>query len=300
MKPKNFYYFSVYIYFLIAASSSCATSSRISCSQAKNYDQWCVEKALVGQNLCASNICAQAVCTDVVQAETVQDPVITLTTLTADAIEAQQAAITFLTGVLTINGNPINQVAGTGPTGPAGAAGAQGAPGPDGLTGNTGSRGPTGPAGVATIPQSYFMGAKTDTQQAQSLPFTPQVVTGLTPVASNGWTIDGTNTILTCPQTATYQISYSLTFNTTDNSFAPIQGLVLLNGTGLGNDIGVSYAGGFYSGSNGQIVSMSQTFLIQLSVGDQIRLAFIAQPPIQLTAVGFNSTSATLAINRVG
>ncbi len=300
MTYKVFCYMSIQLLIPLILTGAFFGTASMLCSTVKNYDQLCVEKAIVGQNVCAATVCAQSLCAGSIQTQNLEDPAITLTRLAVDTIDAQQANIAVLTGVQTINGSPIDQLGGTGSTGPAGAQGAQGAPGPDGLTGNTGPRGVTGPAGASIVAQNFFMGTKEDIQVVPQFPTNPQVVTSLIPLLGNGWTADGTNSIFTCPQTSTYQISYSLTFNTTDNSPAPIQGVVLLNGTGLANAIGVSYAGGFYSGNNGQLVSLSHTFLIQLSQGDQLRLGFIADQPIQLNLDVFLSTSATIAINRVG
>ncbi|MFZ5953520.1 MAG: hypothetical protein ACOYT8_00295 [Candidatus Dependentiae bacterium] len=287
------------VFFLIATTCIRGYDHVRSNNKSKNYDRLCVQNAMVKNNLCAKKVCTQVVCADSIQTQNLQDPVLRVSTLTTDTVTAVQAIITNITGIETINGQSIESLGGTGPTGAAGAQGAEGAPGANGLTGNTGPRGLTGPTGLPTSPQNYLMATKDDIQQAQAFSIDPQVVTSVIPFFISGWTVDGTNTIFTCQQTAIYQISYSLTFNTTDNSPAPIQGVILLNGTATANAIPASYAGGYYTGNNGELVSLFQTFLISLSAGDQLRLAFIAEPPIQLN-LGIFSTSATLAINRVG
>lgn len=260
----------------------------------KQYTTVCANQLLVKNNLIvggqttATTTCANTVETEILNANTIQ-----VVNLASNIINASGATITNITGLSGINGVPINGIINNAPTGPAGATGPIGATGITGITGNTGPRGFTGFTGSATTAAlNYVQALKTNTQAAAATA-APQLVTFSSNPAIQGWTSD--LTAYTCPATAIYQISYSMTFDTTDNSAAGLQAVVLLNGVVIGSAIPDSYAAHYYN-AFGAPITLSQTFIVSLNQNDVLRLAFVAQPPIELTPV---TNSATMSINRI-
>lgn len=260
----------------------------------KQYTSVCANHLVIKNNLSvggqstATTTCANTVQTDVLNAGTIQ-----AVNLFSDIINASGATITNITGLSGINGIPLNGIINNAPTGPAGNTGPIGATGITGITGNTGPLGFTGFTGSATTAaQNYVQALKTNTQAAAATA-APQLVTFSSNPAIQGWVSD--LTAYTCPSTAIYQISYSMTFDTTDNSAAGLQGVVLLNGVAIGSAIPDSYATHYYN-AFGSPITLSQTFIVSLTQNDVVRLAFVAQPPIQLTPV---ANSATMSINRI-
>ncbi|BDC34815.1 hypothetical protein Noda2021_07730 [Candidatus Dependentiae bacterium Noda2021] len=269
-------------------------------NKCKTYDRVCAQKIAVKHNLCAHQVTAQSVCANEIQTQSLSADTLSAELLRSDVITADSATITNITGVLTLNGLPLSVFGEFGPTGAQGTQGATGAPGLSGLTGNTGLQGQTGNTGAIQNPQSFIMSEKDDLQAAADT-FDPQIISFTFDIISSGWVRAGA--VFTCPQTSLYQISYSLNFDTSDTSPAPITGLVLLNGTTVGNAIPSSYSASAFAGQSTP-TALFQTFIVSLTAGDELRLAFIAEPlgvlnpsPIQLIP---SPISATIAINRIG
>lgn len=200
-----------------------------------------------------------------------------------------------LTGVQTINGLPVTGILNLGPTGNTGPQGAQG---PTGNSGNQGAQGPTGFTGITgpVAPASfYFRASKTDTQTAIAST-DPQVVNFSSTDFADRWT-NTANTVYTCPSTGVYEISYLITFGrSVGGAVTSAQSMVLLNGTALANIISESVEQATVSAFPNIPQSLSHTFVISLTQGDEIRLAFIAQPPVVLTGI---ANIATMSVNRI-
>lgn len=200
-----------------------------------------------------------------------------------------------LTGVQTINGLPVTGILNLGPTGNTGPQGAQG---PTGNSGNQGAQGPTGFTGITgpVAPAAfYFRASKTDTQDAIAST-DPQVVNFSSTDFADGWT-NTANTVYTCPSTGVYEISYSISFGRpTSGAATTAQSMILLNGIALANIVSQSVEQAIVPASLLRAQSLAHTMILSLAQGDQIRLAFIAQPPVQVSGIANN---ATLSVNRI-
>lgn len=200
-----------------------------------------------------------------------------------------------LTGVQTINGLPVTGILNLGPTGNTGPQGSQG---PTGNSGNQGVQGPIGFTGITgpVAPASfYFRASKTDFQTAIASN-DPQVVNFNSTDFADGWT-NTANTVYTCPSTGVYEISYSITFGRSASGAATTaQSMILLNGIALANIVSQSVEQATVPTSLLRSQSLAHTMILSLAQGDQIRLAFIAQPPVQVSGIANN---ATLSVNRI-
>jgi hypothetical protein len=200
-----------------------------------------------------------------------------------------------LTGVETINGLPITGILNLGPTGNTGPQGSQG---PTGNSGNQGAQGPIGFTGITgpVAPASFFFRASKNDTQTAIASTDPQVVNFTSTDFADGWT-NTANTVYTCPSTGVYEISYSISFGRSANGAAvPAQAMILLNGIALANIVSQSVEQATVPTSLLTAQSLAHTMLLSLTQGDQIRLAFIAQPPVLVSGLANN---AMLSVNRV-
>lgn len=208
---------------------------------------------------------------------------------------ANAVLVSNITGLETINGTPVTGILNLGPTGNTGPEGNQG------FTGNSGAQGAQGPIGFTgntgpVAPASFFLRAsKGDTQVATSTT-DPQIIRFTATDFTDFW-FSILNQNYVCPSTGVYEISYQISFSrVTDGARTSAQGMVLLNGSSTGNIIPQSVGQVTVNGSSNFSQSLTHTFIIALSENDEISLAFIAQPPVNLAGI---TNVATISINRI-
>lgn len=212
-----------------------------------------------------------------------------------DQLVANILLVSNITGLETINGIPVTGILNLGPTGSTGPQGSQG------LTGNTGAQGPQGATGFTgytgpVAPPSFFLRTSKQDSQVAVLTTDPQVITFTATDFTDLW-FSALNQTYVCPSTGVYEISYQISFSRlTDGARTSAQGMVLLNGTSAGNIIPQSVGQVTIGTFSNFPQSLSLTFIISLAENDQIRLAFIAQPPVYLSGI---TNVATLSINRI-
>jgi hypothetical protein len=203
--------------------------------------------------------------------------------------------VSHVTGLGTINGTPVTGILNLGPTGntgPDGNQGFSGNSGPQGAQGPIGFTGNTGPV----APASFFLRAsKSDTQVATSTT-DPQIISFTATDFTDFW-FSILNQNYVCPSTGVYEVSYQISFSrVTDGARTSAQGMVLLNGSTAANIIPQSVGQVTVNGSSNFSQSLSHTFIISLSENDEISLAFIAQPPVNLAGI---TNVATISVNRI-
>lgn len=246
--------------------------------------------ALVRSNVCLKALQTQALISTAINAQATRSAIAQF-----DQLVANTVLVSNITGLETINGAPVTGILNLGPTG---STGLQGAQGPTGNTGNQGAQGPTGFTGYTgpVAPPSFFLRtSKQDTQVAVLTP-DPQVITFTATDFTDLW-FNALNQTYVCPATGVYEISYQISFSRlTDGARTSAQGMVLLNGTSAGNIIPQSVGQVTIGTFSNFPQSLSLTFIVSLAENDQIRLAFIAQPPVYLSGI---TNVATISINRI-
>jgi hypothetical protein len=176
--------------------------------------------------------------------------------LTTANLIADQAQITNLTGVQSINGNSFFD----GIPGATGITGITGNTGPAGQ-GATGAQGAPGPTGVF-VQDTLFQVNKT-TQQTFT---TPSTTIDFNNVDFNNNWINNTNTTFVCPETGLYRVSYSLTAITLTGGYFLVQ--VTVNNLAV---LPQSQVGATIDSNDPKTASYS--FLAFFNQGDVLRLS---------------------------
>ena len=176
---------------------------------------------------------------------------------------------------------PAGPAGATGPEGPQGPAGPAGATGPEGPQGPVGPEGPQGPPGVAVTENS--MNAQNATGD------TILVALGGTSISLpdnqnlDDFTVNGTNTVFTVPETGTYLITYQINVTVA----LLISSRVLRNGTAIPGSVFTPIA---------SVTGYTATTITTLNAGDQLELQLFG---LIGTAILQTGAGATMTVVRL-
>ncbi|MBU5427494.1 hypothetical protein KQI41_13965 [Tissierella pigra] len=182
---------------------------------------------------------------------------------------------------------PIGPVGPEGPQGPAGATGATGPEGPQGPIGPEGPQGPIGPEGPQGPPGVAVTENSMNAQNATG--DTILVALGGTTISLpdnqnlDDFTVNGTNTVFTVPETGTYLITYQINVTVA----LLISSRVLRNGTAIPGSVFSPIA---------SVTGYTATTITTLNAGDQLELQLFG---LVGTAILQTGAGATMTVVRL-